>query len=85
MDREREPLIEQSRRPGHDPRTEQIERALEGVSADQKDGEGDQSGHALAAQHSIVDLQHVEGTGEHQQVHDAREEGNAAERAPTFP
>ena len=35
-------------------------------------------------QHPVVDLQHVERAGEHQQVDDAREQRHAAERAPAI-
>ena len=79
-----EALIEQHRRADDDTRADQIENALECVGADQEDREGDQRGHAAAAQDPVVDLQHVQRAGEHQQVHDAREQSDAPERAPAI-
>ena len=72
-----EALIEQHRRPDDDAGADQIENTLECVGADQEDREGDQRRHAPAAQDAVVDLQHVQRAGEHQQVHDAREQGDA--------
>ena len=77
-------LIEQRRRADNHARADQIERALECIGADQKDRERDQRRHAPAAQDPIVDLQHVERAGEHQQIHDAREHGHAREGAPAI-
>jgi len=77
-------LIEQRRRTDNHTRADQIKRTLEGIGADQKDREGHQRRHAPAAQDPVVDLQHVERAGEHQQIHNAREHGHAREGAPAI-
>ena len=84
MHGQREALVEQRRGADHDARADQVEGALEGIGADQEDRKRDQRRHAPAAQHPVVDLQHVERAGEHQQVHDAREQRHAPERAPAI-
>src|SRR5262249_37288438 len=80
----REVLIEQGCCPHDHARANEIKRALEGVSTDKKNREDNQRRHASAAQHPIVDLQHVERAGEHQQIDDAGKQRHAGERAPTI-
>ena len=82
--RQREALVEHRRGPHHHARADQVEHALEGIGADQEDRERNQRRHAPAAQDPVVDLQHVERAGEHQQVHHAREQRHAPERAPAL-
>ena len=79
-----EALVEQRRRPYHHARADQIEDTLEGIGADQEDRERNQRRYAPAAQDPVIDLQHVERASEHQQVHDAREQRHAPERAPAL-
>ena len=79
-----EALVEQHRRPDDHAGTNQIENALERVGADQEDREGHQGGNAAAAQDPVVDLQHVERAGQHQQIHNAREHGHASKGAPAI-
>ena len=79
--RQGEALVEHRSGPHHHARADQVEGPLEGIGADQKDRKSNQRRHAPAAQHPVVDLQHVERAGEHQQVHHAREQRHAAERA----
>ena len=82
--RQGEALVEHRRGPHHHARADQVEHALEGIGADQEDRERNQRRHAPAAQDPVVDLEHVERPGEHQQVHHAREQRNAPERAPAL-
>ena len=84
MHRQGEALVEHRRGPHHHARADQVEHALEGIGADQEDRERNQRRHAPAAQDPVVDLQHVERAGEHQQVHHAREQRHAPERAPAL-
>ena len=84
MHRQREALVEHRSGPHHHARADQVEGPLEGIGADQEDRKSNQRRHAPAAQHPVVDLQHVERAGEHQQVHHAREQRNARERAPAL-
>jgi hypothetical protein len=81
MHRQREALVEDRRGSHHHARADQVEGPLEDVGADQEDREGNQRRHAPAAQDPVVDLQHVERACEHQQVHHAREQRHAPERA----
>ncbi len=74
-----EPLVEQ-RRGAHDhARPDHVECGLEAVGADEKNRERDEGRDAAAGQHPVIDLQHVERAGEHQQVHDAGEQRDAPE------
>jgi hypothetical protein len=84
MDRARETPVEQGRGAHHHARANEIECALERVGADQQYREGDQGRHAPAGQDPVVDLEHVERAGEHQQIDDAREHGHPRKLAPAF-
>jgi hypothetical protein len=81
---QRQALVEQRRRPRDQARADDVEHALERVSADQEHGERHQRRHAAARQHAVVDLQHVERAGQHQQVHDAGEQRDAGKRPGAF-
>ena len=61
--------VEKPGRARHDAVADQVQGGLKGECAAQQERQGDQSGNALAGEHPIVDLQHVERTGEHQDVH----------------
>jgi hypothetical protein len=84
VDGERETLIEQRCRPDDHTRANHVEDTLERVGTDQEEREGNQCRHAPAAEHPIIDLQHVERPGKHQQIHDAGEQCHARERAPAI-
>ena len=84
MDSQGEMLIEQRCRAHDHAGANEIKRALERISADEKDRENDQRQHATAAQDPIVDLQHVKRASEHQQVDDTRKERDAAKCAPAI-
>ena len=49
---------------------------------DREDGERDERRHAAARQHAVIDFQHEESAGEHQDVAHAGEHGDADQRAP---
>jgi len=77
-------LIEERGGTHYDSRADQVERGLERVGANEKHRERDQGRHAAARQHPIIDLQHVEGAGEHQQVHAAGKDRHAPKGAPAI-
>ena len=77
-------MVEQRRRPYDHARADHIEGTLERIGVDQEDRERNQRRDAPAAQDPIINLQHVERASEHQQIHDAREQGHAPERAPAL-
>jgi hypothetical protein len=81
MNRRSQMLIEQSRRANDNAGADHVEHALECERADQNDRERDQRRHAAARQDPIVDLQHVERSGQHQQIDHGGEQRNAPKRA----
>ena len=76
-----EVMVHGQRRAAGDPAADEIERALERVGDDQHRGQGDQCRHAAACKDPVVDLQHVKGACEHQDVHRGGKHRHADERA----
>ena len=75
----REVLVEKSGRARYHAVADQVHCPLEGEGAAEQDRQGDEGGNAVARQHPVVDLEHVERPGEHQQVHHGREQSHAPE------
>jgi hypothetical protein len=59
-----------------------IKRCIEGIEHGQQHGQGNQRGYAVAGQHAIVDLEHEERPGQHQNVDDQAEDGRGNEGHP---
>ena len=76
----RKVLVEKSGRARHHAAADQVHHCLKHKGAAEQDRQRDEGGNAVARQHPVIDLEHVEGPGEHQQVHHGREQGHAPER-----
>ena len=79
-----EMVVDQGGGADDDARPDQFEQALETVGADEKYRQRDQRGNAAAGEHPIVNLEHVERPGQHQDVDHAGEQRNAPERPLAF-
>jgi hypothetical protein len=55
--------------------------ALGGIEARRQDQQGHERRHAAAGQHAVVDLEHEQGAGEHQNIAHAAEQRDGEERA----
>jgi hypothetical protein len=77
--------VEQPGGAHHDARAHQVEHGLEAVGADQEDRQRNKGRDAVACQHAVIDLQHVERAGEHQDVHDTGKQTHAPECAAAIP
>ncbi len=62
------------------PVAHEVHDAHEGVEADHEHRQRDEGGHAAARQHPVVDLQHEQRPGQHQDVDDAAEKADCDER-----
>lgn len=71
--------------PHHDAGADEIHQRLESVRSHQETGQRDEGGNAVARQHPVVDLEHVDRPGQHQNIHRAGEHGDAQESAPALP
>ena len=81
MDERAETPVEERGYPHDDAGADHVENALENIRPDQKRRERDQRRDTAAREHPVVDLQHIEGAGEHQNVHRARKHRHAPEGA----
>ncbi len=68
-----------------DLRADDVEHSLEEVEPDRQNGEGHQGRHTAARQGPVVDLQHVEGAGQRQDVDDAGQEKQEDTECPVVP
>ncbi len=63
------------------PAADEVEQAVEGVEQDDQGGETHQRRQAVARQHPVVDLQHVERAAEREEVQHAAQGGDEEKRA----
>ena len=70
--------------PDDEPVADRIEEALEGKGRHQHQRQADQRGNAATRNHTVVDLQHVDRSGEHQQIGGATDQTNRPERPTAF-
>ena len=77
--------VQPSPQPHHDRRAQRIEHAQYQQCHHGHAGEHDQCLNAPCPQHPVVDVQHVEGIGQHQRVHDQTEQADNGEGETTCP
>ena len=73
-------LVEAGADPHQNAAADQIEHAERCVKRGRDGDQGDQGRHAVARQHPVIDLQHEDRAGEHQDVAHAAEHGGRNER-----
>ena len=74
-------LVDRGADAGEDAAAEHVEQALEEEQGEDDGREADQGRNAAARQHPVVDLHHVEGTGEVEDVDQAAEQGDPEQGA----
>ena len=72
-------LVEVVAEPNQQSCASPLEHRLKGVEGGHQNHEGHEGRHAAARQHAVVDLQHKQRAGQHQQV-DQRAEGRHADK-----
>jgi hypothetical protein len=70
-------LVEACADPSQDSRPYQVDHALKGIENEDDRGERDERRDAAAGEHPVVDLQHVKGAREHEDVQNAAHDPDA--------
>ena len=78
-------LVHPASDPADDALADVIQGSIEGIEHGQKDRQGNERGNAVAGQDAIVDLEHEERPGQHQEVDDQTEDGRGNKSRPAGP
>jgi len=79
-----EPVLEPGPDAGHHAPAGIVQQAHRNEEAGDEDRQGDQRFLGPAGDDAVIDLQHVERTGQHQQVDEHRKDEHGDEQAPAF-
>ena len=72
----RQPGIDKGADPAKDFQARGIQQALQAKRRQRQQRQPDERGNGPAGQHAIIDLQHIQRAGQHQDVHACREHGD---------
>jgi hypothetical protein len=75
-------FIERIPDPRHQPAADHVDQTEEAIENSGQHAEPDQGRHAPARKHPVIDLEHEQRAGEHQDIADAAQQRDADEGAP---